>query len=487
MTEERVFKNHPTTILGNAINAAFLCAFIALLNYSSVSEFLVYVVGLVGVVAVLVALISFYLWKKTTFTFTEEELIVNIDTVFKKVNHIQYAKMASVNVKRSVLNKLFGTSTLTFNINSSVNATEAEAKLTLKKELADDLRNEINSLVFRKEMSIEEDHEVPSDVHITNKDVILHAFLAQSTITSIFGILSTIYAIVMIFYGSTGGLLSAILLFLMGEVIPIISSIMKYYNYRMYRVDDTITVECGLLETKRSSFNINKINSVRIREPLMARSIHMATLEAEVVGIADDESIPLLCPLKPRAEVEALFAKLIPEFYDESMELIHQPHIALVPMTVAQILIAVVVIPIFYLFYTYVWLEYRTIGGFWGSLLTFGFLAAMVLTAIVMVGYVGLAQRHYMFARGRDVFLFVHGSFDVSAEYIAYDKVQYVSVSEGLVARRFGLASCQVNMMSSEGFRGISSGYFRPDDLEAVGNEIISRISDGRYDYRRYY
>jgi len=490
LTEDRVFRNHPSVILRNVISACVFIGLIIVLNMGSSVEdggWVPYVALVLVVVAAAVAVISYYIWRKTTYTFTSEEIVIRVDTAFKKLNHIQYSKLASVNVRRGILNHLFGTSILMFNVNSSVNAQSAEGTLTLKKEIADRLRDELNSMIFQKEITLQEDLQVPTAIHISNTDIILHGFLAQPTISSIFGVLATIYAIVMIFFGSSGGLISALFLFFIGEVIPIVTSILKYYNYRIYRVDDTITIECGMINNYRSSFKVNKVNSVRIREPLLARAFHMATLEAEVVGLAGEEAIPILCPLKRRFEVEALFRNIIPEFCDDSMELVHQPRVALVPMVVGQVILAVVVIPILYILYKVLFVELRGYDGFIADLVSFGIIAAMVVSVVLMVGYVGLAQSHRMFARGEEVFLFVHGSFDLNTEYIMYDKVQCTCVMSGLIARRFGLSRCTVNLMSSTGFKQIVSGYFHSPDLESVGEEVVARIGDGRYDYRRFY
>lgn len=490
MTEDRVFRNHPSVILRNVISACVFIGLIIVLNMGSSVEdggWVPYVALVLVVVAAAVAVISYYIWRKTTYTFTSEEIVIQVDTAFKKLNHIQYSKLASVNVRRGILNHLFGTSILMFNVNSSVNAQSAEGTLTLKKEIADRLRDELNSMIFQKEITLQEDLQVPTAIHISNTDIILHGFLAQPTISSIFGVLTTIYAIVMIFFGSSGGLISALFLFFIGEVIPIVTSILKYYNYRIYRVDDTITIECGMINNYRSSFKVNKVNSVRIREPLLARAFHMATLEAEVVGLAGEEAIPILCPLKRRSEVEALFRDIIPEFCDDSMEPVHQPRVALVPMVIGQVILAVVVIPILYILYKVLFVELRGYDGFIADLVSFGIIAAMVVSVVLMVGYVGLAQSHRMFARGEEVFLFVHGSFDLNTEYIMYDKVQCTCVMSGLIARRFGLSRCTVNLMSSTGFKQIVSGYFHSPDLESVGEEVVARIGDGRYDYRRFY
>ena len=491
MSDERVFRNHPSVILKNVVSTIVFIGFLILINMGSVEEGdqgdIGLIVYILAAIAAMVALLSFYFWKKTTYTFTSDELVIRVDTAFKKEDHIQYSKLASVNVRRSLFNHIFGTSVLMFNVNSSVNAQNAEGALTLRKDVADRLRDELNSMIFQKEMTLQEDSQVQTAIHVSNMDVILHGFLAQPTVSSIFGLLTTIYAVFMIFYGSSGGIISGLFLFFIGEVIPIVTSILKYYNYRIYRVDDTITIECGMINNYRSSFKVNKINSVRIREPLLARAFRMATLEAEVVGLAGEEAIPILCPLKRRSDVESLYRSIVPEFCDDGMEPVHQPRSALVPMIIGQVLIAAVVIPFLVVLYRILFVEMAGYDGFIADMVSFGIIALMVVSIILMVGYVGLAQSHRMFARESDVFLFVHGSFDVNTEYIRYDKVQCTCVTSGLIARRFGLSRCTVKLMSSTGFKEITSGYFGTGSLEAVGDEVVARIIDGRYDYRRYY
>ena len=106
---------------------------------------------------------------------------------------------------------------------------------------------------------------------------------------------------------------------------------------------------------------------------------------------------------------------------------------------------------------------------------------------MLIFGHSGLAQRHRTFDMGEDSFMFVYGGYDTATEYINYDKVQYVDVTSGPLQRAFGVAKCSVHMMSSVGYKEITSGLFPPEDLERVSEEVMARIRDGRYDYRRYY
>lgn len=485
----RTFRNHPSVIVGYMLSVVIFVAVIAfgMLRDTNAVYALTDTALVVGAILVIVFLWSYFYWKRTFYIFTETELHVTRTAIAKSDKHIQYTRLASVNVTRTFLNRVFGTSTLTFNVNSSMNATKAEATLVLNKDMADRLRNHLNSLIFEKSNTIQDDVLVETLVTVSNEDVIVHAVFGQPTYQAIFGLLMLFYAVVMMFYDNSGGLITAIILLVFSEVVPFVQAILKYYNYRIFRVGDTVTVESGLITTTRSSFKINKVNSVRIREPLLARIIGKAMLEAEVVGMASDENnIPLLCPLKRKGDVRRLLNELVPELVFES-DPVHQPRRALIPMLIADVIYAAVVIAVFLgLLFT---AEYYLDGmnETWALVIraTEAFLAVMV--PVLIFGRSGLAQRHRTFDMGRDSFMFVYGSYDTATEYINYDKVQYVEVTSGPLQRVFGVGTCSVHMMSSIGYKQITSGLFPPEDLERVSGEVMARIRDGRYDYRRYY
>ncbi|MDO5862580.1 MAG: PH domain-containing protein, partial [Thermoplasmata archaeon] len=376
------------------------------------------------------------------------------------------------------------TSTLMFNVNSGVNATVSEATLVLKRDEADALRDRLSSMIFHKEVTVEEDREIETLVEVSNLDIILHATLAQPTYQAIFGLVMLVYAILSLFQENSGGFLSAVVLFAITEAIPFIQVILKYANYRLYRVGDTVTVESGLLSTSRRSFRTNKVNSVRVREPMLARIIGKATLDAEVVGLAGGEGVPILCPLKKKAVVEDLANKLVPELVFEP-EPEHQPARAIYPMIITDAVVSVISIAIG------VWLFLNVnsrpdVNSFAETLLLL--VEALFIVGIPLYRFGGslLHQRQRMFAMGTESFMFVSGAFDMSTEYVSFDKVQIAAVRAGPLQRRFGLATCRVSQLSSVGFRSVESGLFPPEDLEAVPDEVMARIRDGRYDYRRY-
>lgn len=485
----RIFRNHPSIIAGNIVSTVLVLAVLFLLGGldEMVDGDLFPALAGVAAIVVLVAAWSFLVWRRTFYIFGDNEIHVTRDTVWKMDKHIQYTRLASVGVRRTIMNRVFGTSTLVFNVNSSVNAAKAEATLILERRTADRLRDALNSMIFRKEMTLEEDRQVESIVRVTNLDVVVHAILGRSTAQSLFAMLLLFYAAVMLVLQSSGGFITAVALFVLTEGLPFVSAILRYYNYRIFRVGDTITVESGLITTQRQSFNVNKVNSVRIREPLIARLLGKAVLEAEVVGLADmNDQMPLLCPMKRRSDVQAVLREVLPELVFSS-DPIRQPRRALIPMLITDAAISVLLV----VAGLFLFLEAGTHLAGWDATLILvvrvtGVLIA-VLLPILVFGRSGMAQRHRTFDMGRDSFMLIYGGYDLCTEYVNYDKVQHTRVSAGPLQRAFGVSECSVFLMSSLGAKRISSGLFGPEDLELVADEVNARIRDGRYDYRRYY
>ena len=65
------------------------------------------------------------------------------------------------------------------------------------------------------------------------------------------------------------------------------------------------------------------------------------------------------------------------------------------------------------------------------------------------------------------------------------DTAQIVDVVAWPSARRLGLARCKVSMLSSSGHSVSTSGYYPVEELETIGDEVLERIKDGRYDYKK--
>lgn len=441
-----------------------------------------YSLSFAALVTVLFTAVSALIWRKTEYIFDDNELHVARRTIFARDVRVQYSRLASVNINRSLINRLTGTATLMFNVNSTVNPMMAEAKLCLREDLAEALRNELSSVIFHKEVTVEEDLQVETLANVSNAEIVMHGFLSQSTLQLLFGTAMLAYSILQLVYNDGRGIILPLIMFILSEAYPVARIILKYFNYRIYRVGDTVTVESGLFTTYRSSFRIGKVNSVRIRQPLVARVLGMATLEAEVIGIAGQEKMPLLCPLKPKAEVDSLLGKLLPEF-DIPVDEVHEPRSALFPTSVSALASAAAsVIGILALLFVMGKYDlshmdelacYAVLAGL------AGFAAAMLVRAVLL-------HRNRAIMLGEDILVMDLGGYDTSREYFLYDKVQIAGTRAGPASRRRGLSRCRIGMISATGKRSVVSGIFDDAVSSRVQDIVMNRIRDGRYDYRRY-
>lgn len=222
MESERIFRNHPSVIISNLLTVMVTIAILLFINISGqdIGDYGKYIVAVLSILGVLLLILFARWWQKTTFEFTDSELIVRFDLLSKKVKRIQYSRLASVNVKRNIYNIIFGTSTLMFNVNSSVNSMNAEATLVLRKQEADELREALSRRIFDKKISADEDLQMESMIHVSNLEVIIHGFLAQPTYSAIFGAVMMIYSICSLLFGSGGGFLVAFILFVVSTAVP---------------------------------------------------------------------------------------------------------------------------------------------------------------------------------------------------------------------------------------------------------------------------
>jgi putative membrane protein len=60
-----------------------------------------------------------------------------------------------------------------------------------------------------------------------------------------------------------------------------------------------------------------------------------------------------------------------------------------------------------------------------------------------------------------------------------------IGVTQGPLARLFGVARARVHLLSSTGGPSVSSGYFPASRLRAIGETVMERIASGEYDWRK--
>jgi putative membrane protein len=287
-----------------------------------------------------------------------------------------------------------------------------------------------------------------------------------------------------------GGAMFSLLMFVAVQVAPSVSLILRYYNYKVYRRGDTVYLQHGLIRTYKTSFDVSRINAVRVKSTLAARLLGRSCIEAEVVGLVSEggeRSRPVLCLLKDDATQQRVLRELVPEFVYERRPN-KQPEgakrVLLIRAAVTSLVVALaMVVPSVYV--------YREVAALTGVIGTpsvvlqymLPLVAALAILAILYAAHV--SYRVTEFDAGEDLFTFVNGAVDRETVVMNYDKVQMVWITQGPVARIFGVSRGSVYMLSSTGSSSISSGYFPGSQLERINEIVMDRITSGRYDYRK--
>jgi len=483
---ERV-RCHPSVIVENSFS---LLVLIALL----VTRFETTAIGGVLAAAVVALLLYNYRqWNLTTIRFNETEIVVERDTLFKMKKTLPYAKIASVNVNRGIVNRLFGTARLQININSGSTALVPEAVLTFREDVADELRSVIQERLHDGEPLPDEEEPAESLASFSPADVIVHGLFSVPTYQTIFGSVFLAYSVFELYtsagagIGGGGRAFVSMLIFFVVQFGPAVSLIFRYYNYRVYRRGEMIFLQHGLLRTYKTSFDVSRVNAVRVKSTLAARLLHRSWIEAVVGGLAagNGESLrPVLCLLKDDATQQRLLRELAPEFvYDRNPE--KQPAGARSVLLVRAAIASLALVLAMAWPSLYVYREAAALAGVAGVVLPWVLPLATALAVLAILYATWVSYRITEFDTGRDLFSFVNGAVDRETVVMGYDRVQMIGVTQGPVARLFGVARARVHLLSSTGGTSVSSGYFPASRLRAIGETVMERIASGEYDWRK--
>ncbi len=485
MTEDGL-RLHPIIIVENTIRTAIALLIIIFFTAGESLDMPFFAGLALAALALLVVLVAFYYrqWKLTFVRFGETDIVVERKTLFKLKKTIPYSRIASVNLNRGILNRLSGTSKLMVNINSGYNAIRPEATLTFEQHLSDRLRSDISQRIYGGEMpSFEETEQV---ARFTPMDVILHGLFSVPTQQSVIGaffLLNSIYEQYRVVIGvedaGPGGSFISLVLFFIFLLLPALRHMVYYWGFKVHRQGDTIFLEHGLIRTYKTSFQISRINAIRVKNTLFSRLLGRSSIEAEVVGIGSADGSgntrPLISLLANDAKTQSLLQELVPEFiYERKAE--KQPGGArrvLVTKGVisSAVLIAVMAYPSL--------LAYEAFSdggnGIIGALLPY---ALPIVTALAVLGIaysVSASLRVREVDTGEELFTFVNGILDRETVIMSYDKVQMVHVVRGPLARHFDVSSAKVYLLASSGTSSISSGLFPEDRLERIGQIVMER------------
>ena len=227
---------------------------------------------------------------------------------------------------------------------------------------------------------------------------------------------------------------------------------MKYYDFKVNRNNNIISLSYGLFNKKAYSFSINKINAIVIKRSLLCRIFKMYSLQGMVAGLSDDgDESPCLSLCVNKQQLDIILNTLLPEFKNDG-ELINVPKSSFYIKLLHSL---VILIPFIIL-----------------SIVTkYFFIFIPVLVILIAYSYFKFKNSNMII--GNTLFTFSKGAFDISITTIQYKKIQLVNINSSPLKNLFKVKTGNFSCIS-DSFNFIQSlGCFKESSFNKLVNKLF--------------
>ena len=406
--------------------------------------------------------INYLMWRKTFMYLDNSDFVYERNSIFKSKKNFPLKNIASVNINQSIFQRLIGTSSLKFDLNSSLFSDTSNVKIVLKKEVAKELQDlillKISKIKVKDTTDPLIDNQIDTDsiIDFTLIDVIKHSIFNLSTISIFFTLTALIPLAIEIFDKSTSepflDTLYFVAVIIIFQGVSIFLKILKYYDFKVNRNNNIISLSYGLFNKKAYSFSINKINAIVIKRSLLCRIFKMYSLQGMVAGLSDDgDESPCLSLCVNKQQLDIILNTLLPEFKNDG-ELINAPKSSFYIKLLHSL---VILIPFIIL-----------------SIVTkYFFIFIPVLVILIAYSYFKFKNSNMII--GNTLFTFSKGAFDISITTIQYKKIQLVNINSSPLKNLFKVKAGNFSCIS-DSFNFIQSlGCFKESSFNKLVNKLF--------------
>lgn len=396
-------------------------------------------------------------WKRFVYWFEDGELRIEYGLFVKKKRYIPFDRIQSLNYTEGIFHRPLGLVKVKVETAGSGKVGQAEAELTaISREDADRIENEMEKAKHQlpeetiSEMGPAEKTEVPVKkeaqvlYRMSMKDLLVLATTSGGigvVISAVAIFLSqfselipydAIYEEVMLFlrFGALIVALTVFFVLLIAWVVSVVMTIVANYHFTIQRDEDHIYITRGLLEKKKVSVPLKRVQGIKVSQNPLRELFGYATVLVESAGgsIGDKDEKIRLFPLIKTQRMIPILAELFPEL-EWAPELIKAPKRSIHFFYRLDLLW---MIPIFaavgYFFYPY------------------GLLALILVPFIVIIGM--WQHRTAGYALGEKQITMQFRGLTKHRFFILKKRVQVIQVTQSYFQRRKGIASINATIKS---------------------------------------
>ena len=246
-------------------------------------------------------------------------------------------------------------------------------------------------------------------------------------------------------------------------VVSAVTAVFRFYGFELRRQADELRYERGLLQRYSGTIPVDKIQTLRLRENVLARALGYAGLVIETAGYGPGQEggAQSAVPLAKRERALALAREVEPVGevdFERPPRRARTRYAARYALGLAGLT-----------------------AGLWALDALTGWLPLWYLTAGLLLAVppaAHLAWRHRGYHAGEDYFVTRNGFWRRETVVVPYDRVQTVASSQSLFQRRRDLGTVRVDTASTGGFFGTAAAAV---DIDGGLAEQLRERVNGRF------
>jgi putative membrane protein len=296
-----------------------------------------WILPVVGLVVLLAAVAGFFTWYFTRFVIDDDELRIETGWVFKKSKKIPFERLQSVDLIQPLAARIFGLAELRLEAGAGDSTTKLRY---LTRGQASRLRDYLLTRAHGEQARLSDlEGEAPASL-LTDLGATDRALVTVPPHLLVFGLLlSSEWIISMLFlvaavvatvvFQISQIAYSALIPLAIGVFTMISRRVVSMFNFTLAESPRGLRITRGLTALTSQSVPINRLQGVKVSQPLLWRPAGWYRVEVDVIGYAgsadaeDNESqaTNVLLPVATRAEVDLALSRALPGFDLDGIEL----------------------------------------------------------------------------------------------------------------------------------------------------------------------
>ena len=281
--------------------------------------------GVVGII-VIAAAAGLMTWYFTRYVIDDEELRIETGAIFKNSKRVPFERIQSVDIIQQLAARIFGLAELRIEVGSG----DSTIKLRyLTRAQASSLRDYLLSRAHGDQVRIADQGAGPANVFtdlgvadqplvVVPPQRLIVGFLLSSEFLFTVGMLVVVFVVTSAF-GVVAFALAGLIPLAIGVVSMIGNRVIQMFNFTLAQSARGVRVTRGLTNLTSQSVPVNRIQGVRVIQPILWRRLGWYRIDVNVLGYGggdgndnDRSATSVLLPVADADEVTLALSRILP-------------------------------------------------------------------------------------------------------------------------------------------------------------------------------